>query len=278
MTFYADYTTLQELKTGYLDITATTDDALLMSTIHDVSRQINFAAGRRFAPRYETRTYDTPAGYSLLLDDDLLTVLTLTNGDGSSIAASAYKLLPYNSPVKDHLKLLATSAVGWRTDASGNRDGAITLYGIWGCAIDGRWEEATTLAATITSGATSITVPTGTVKTGWLLRMLTSDAYEYLHVSAVSTGAPHDTLTVSRAANGTTASAHTAGDVIERWQPDYQIEMLCRQAAAAQYRLRANPVGETVVIDGASFATAKDVGAYIRNRLRANGLMRYVTG
>ncbi len=89
MTYYANYTTLDALKTQYLDITVdsggnkiTVDDALLSALIRDVSRQIERSAQRAFAPRIETRKFDTPKAnnQALEFDDDLLSLTSLTNG------------------------------------------------------------------------------------------------------------------------------------------------------------------------------------------------------
>jgi len=40
--------------------------------------------------------------------------------------------------------------------------------------------------------------------------------------------------------------------------------------------MRENPIAETIVIDGNSFATPKDVTAYIQSRLNALGIVRAV--
>lgn len=52
------------------------------------------------------------------------------------------------------------------------------------------------------------------------------------------------------------------------------ISQLCIKAACALYRLRENPIGETVVIEGQSFATPKDVTGYVENQMRLLGLVK----
>ncbi len=83
----------------------------------------------------------------------------------------------------------------------------------------------TTLAATITSGATTITVPTGVgakldikdSSTGNGFYCILKIGYEEMLITA---GEGTDSLTVTRGLNGTTAAAHTAGatvDVLQYW-------------------------------------------------------------
>lgn len=52
------------------------------------------------------------------------------------------------------------------------------------------------------------------------------------------------------------------------------ISQLCIKATAALYRLRENPVGDTVIIEGQSFATPKDVTGYVEAQARLLGLVR----
>lgn len=54
------------------------------------------------------------------------------------------------------------------------------------------------------------------------------------------------------------------------------VARLCISAAAALYRLRENPVAETIVIDGRSFTTPKDVAAFAKQRINDLGLVRTV--
>ena len=79
------YSTLKAVK-DQLDIEQydAVDDAALNNLINQASRFIDSpkGAGRRFYPRIETRYYDAPTYRSLLLDDDLLAVITSPMGTG----------------------------------------------------------------------------------------------------------------------------------------------------------------------------------------------------
>ena len=282
MTYYANYTTLDALKTQYLDITVdssgnpiTVDDALLSAIIRDTSRVIDRTAARTFAPRLEVHYYDTPPANlnALLFDDDLLTLTTATNGDGTVFNGTTdYILAPYNERVKRKMILNVSASLMWQPSSVSGCFRSIGINGIWGFAHDGDWTSAAAVltAAITTTTATTCTVTKNKILTGWLIRIDT----EYLYVSSVASGASDDQLTIVRGVNGSTAAAHLINAPLDYWQCDYDIEMLCRQASAASYRIRANPIGDTIVIDGTSFATPKDVTQFIYNRLGGLGYRR----
>ena len=125
------YCTLAEYKL-YSKITSTdtNDDSVLEDIIEGVSRAIDTFTARTFYARTETRYYDTPEGQDLQLDDDLLTVTTLTNGDGTVLTSQYYKLYPLNFPQKYMIRL--TNTYGWRIDPIAFQHGAISVAGTWG--------------------------------------------------------------------------------------------------------------------------------------------------
>jgi hypothetical protein len=128
------YTTLANVK-GRLRIstTDTADDAVLETFIDQASRLIDRIANRTFYARTETHTYDVPWGRELMLmDDDLLTITTLSNGDGVAIANTEYKLLPRNITPKYAIVLNESSLVVWEEDVNGNNEGVISIVGTWG--------------------------------------------------------------------------------------------------------------------------------------------------
>ena len=144
------YTTLQDLKdcfaTESFDVV---DDNVMNDLINTASRLIDTVCSRTFYTRTETRYFDIPGnrsfpmdaydnrkggGYRLELpfDDDLQTVTTLTNGDGTTIASTQYDLLPYNFTPKYALRLKRSSPVAWLTDTNGNFERVIAVAGTWG--------------------------------------------------------------------------------------------------------------------------------------------------
>ena len=272
MTIRAEYTTVNELRASYLGATQTTDDALILQMIRATSRMIDGAAQKVFFPQVATRYFDIPNSRELDFDEWALSVTTLTNGAGGTITSANYNLIPKNSAAYYGLALTQTQGAIWQPDTSGNTENAIAVLGVWGYAPqDSNQFVATggTLAAAITStSATTFTATTGTIKAGYLLQI---DS-EYLYASAVTTGAS-DTVTVERGVNGSTAATHLISTAISRWTPGEMIEQICRAGAAAMYKQKSNPVGESVMIDGQTFATVRDVSAYIRAQLAAMGLM-----
>lgn len=286
MTYYANYTTLDALKHQYLDITVdssgnaiTVDDALLSALIRDTSRTIERSAQRTFAPRLETKKFDMPllTEQALLFDDDLLSLTSLINGDGTVLSTvTDFVLYPYNERVKTKALLIPVSAVTWQPSATLATYSAISVAGVWGYAKDGDWISSggVLTAAITTANATTFTATKNKILEGWLIQI---DS-EWLYVTGVASGVSDDQVTCVRGVNGSTAATHLISTAISYWQPDYDIEMLARMAAAAAYRIRANPTGDTVVIDGTSFATPKDISVFIWNRLGALGYRRVVIG
>jgi hypothetical protein len=137
MTITNGYATLAAYKTwGKITSTDATDDTVIESIIEGVSRYIDSRTGRTFYARTETRYYDVPAdrGRSLMLDDDLLTVTTLTNGDSDTIAATEYHLLPKNITPKREIRLTKTTTEYWDTDSEGDDEWVISVAGTWGYA------------------------------------------------------------------------------------------------------------------------------------------------
>ena len=116
------------------DIMTREDDALLETLIEAASRAIDTYCGRRFYAETKTRYFEMDAveGDYLYLDDDLLTITTLTNGDssGSTIANTEYWLWPRNETPYHAIRLEANSTYSWECDT----DYMISVAGTWGWA------------------------------------------------------------------------------------------------------------------------------------------------
>lgn len=271
---YGEYSTVYDVRTKYRGATTTEtgQDSLFLALIRSTSRDMDAACGRRFYPRIETRYFDMPRNRILTLDDDLLAVNTLTNGDGNELTSSQYDLIPYNQTPYYQLRLKASSQDYWQTDSNGNSERAISLAGVWGFHRDysgALLDTGATLAAAITdTTGTSFTCTTGKLYAGYLIKI---DS-EYLYVSAVTTGAS-DTVTVVRGVNGSTAATHLVNTPIYRWY-NPEIESICTMAVAAYERLKTNPVGESITLDGQTFQTPKDIHAWVRMQCKARGLAR----
>ena len=272
MANFADYTTLTDIHTTR-GTTETGQDALFTDLIKSTSRDMEVACGGRwFYPRIETRYFDTPGGRELEMDEDLLAATTITNGDATTVAASDYNLYPYFGPPYYQIRLKQSATIVWTLDSSGNDERAISVLGIWGKIHDyaSVWLDtlATLAAAITTTTATTFTCTTGLIKAGYLLKIES----EYLYVDSVSVGAS-DTVTVRRGVNGSTAATHAISTAISRWYFP-TVEMICRTAVQAYERLKDNPLGETIRIDGNSFSTPHDVKKWMSLQLAEAGLLR----
>lgn len=131
------YTTLAKMKaiTG-ISSTDAADDTVIEDMITQASRLIDIITRRTFYARTETHLYDCPRSGRFLWidDDDLLTVTTLTNGDGVEITSTNYLLIPGNTTPKHGIALKQASSVSWQTDSSGNTEQVISVAGTWGAA------------------------------------------------------------------------------------------------------------------------------------------------
>jgi hypothetical protein len=242
----------------------TGDDARLLMALQAASAQIEAAAGRRFSPRVATIEHDVHPRHSteLLLDDDLLQLDTITNGDGSSINTLDVITVPDSTMdgAISVLRLIGGQAFVW--DESPLR--AVRVSGIWGW--HDRWTRAWRDSADTVQdnplGATATTITVSDAdgvdghntaprfQVGQLLRV----EDEYLRVLAVNTTS--NVLTVLRGVNGTTAAAHDQATVIEVFQPALEIEMLCLRWAQWLYKepdnraVSATPKHLAATLDG----------------------------
>ena len=127
------YATLAEFKAWRtVESTDATDDGVIEQCIEAASRYIDNETGRTFYARSETRYYDAVGGRRLKLDDDLLAITTLTNGDDVAIADTEYNLWPKNNAPYSEIRLKASSSTLWVMDSDGNSEAVISIAGTWG--------------------------------------------------------------------------------------------------------------------------------------------------
>jgi len=124
------YTTAADVKI-YLGIPSatTTDDTLIGSLITRAQKIIEEYTGRLFEAATLTKYFtidDIDGQYLYLYHDDLLTVTTLTNGDGDTIASANFRLEPMNSNPKWAIRL--DKDTDWEFTDSDSR---ITVAGTW---------------------------------------------------------------------------------------------------------------------------------------------------
>lgn len=132
------WTTIEVVK-KWLEIKESKDDALLIDLISEAEATIDTATHRQFTAASATRYYDPTdprvvRGPYLYLDEDLVSVTTLTNGDSDVLTASTeYILQPVNTGPPYHVvKLVASGGINWTY--VNDPEIAISLLGSWGYA------------------------------------------------------------------------------------------------------------------------------------------------
>ena len=128
----ADYCTVADVK-ALAGAESAGDDALLATLVARASALVDTYTRRAFTATTTTRYYspgEDTHGLTLFLDADLLSITTLTNGDGEEIASGDYALLPLNTERRDRIKLKASSGLTWTYDA--DPEGALSVAGTWG--------------------------------------------------------------------------------------------------------------------------------------------------
>ena len=133
------WVTLLEARTyiGLEDGDSTKDDVLINDAILDGQKFLEEEIGFLFEASTQTRYYhaiddleEAAYGRKLRLDYPLLTVTTLTNGDGNEIPSSEYILRPVNDSPKYMIEIKRGSA--YRFQYSTSPESAISVEGTWG--------------------------------------------------------------------------------------------------------------------------------------------------
>jgi len=228
------YATLLELK-NYLTprglsssniTTDTNDDSIMSVMLEGISRWIDDQTHRTFYPRIETRLSDYPDDEILFLDDDLLSLTTLTNGDSTVITSVQYVLYPKNAYPKQWVKILPSTSLTWQPTDDGDAESAISVLGWWGFH-NNYTQRAWSIAGTLGAAMTDTTTTSLTMTAGHTV--VKDEVYkidnEVINVSNVST----NTVTlVARGDNGSTAATHLNGAAVYKWnaQPEMKSALL----------------------------------------------------
>jgi len=254
---YTPYlTTLEYIRQNRRPLASETDDdALLLSFIKGASSAVGRDTQRVFVPYKATYAFDalgqhlggnTGAPDTLYLDDDLLEITTLTNGDATTITGSAYALYPANVYPKNEIALKGSS--GLTFTYSTDWEQAISIAGWWGhvphYATAWKLETAINDADGITASDTALTVDTTTaIEVGGYLKI---DS-EIVRVSAASSATAY---TIVRGELGTTAATHAdnAGVYVYQFIPDLQHAVT--ELVSYLYKNKDNMGGRVSVFEG----------------------------
>jgi len=217
-------------------ITGSGDNSLIYDLLTEASRLIDEETGRFFYEITETRKFDCPRKpyVDLVFDWPLLSLTTLTNGNGTTISSSDYFLYPDpNNPPFMWLELDKSSGIVW--EYSDTPQQAIQVAGKWGWHEDysRAWESSgdTVQDDPLSDSATSLGVSDGTNFDPQQMLLVES---EQIYISSIS----GNTLTVVRGCNGTTAAEHAKGKAISIYKPQPTIKKLCKRIALWLYKQR----------------------------------------
>lgn len=265
MNLVNSYASLGEYKAyvvarGQTATTDTTDDGVIQDLLNSASRYIDLQTYRRFYPRFETILYDIPQGNTLYFDDDILEVVTLTNGDASVIASTEY-VLEGRKPPYWALSLRSNTNVSWETPASGNTQQVISLHSIHGTHDEYTqrgWAAVGTLSVAMSDTTTlAFSATTGHAITAGQILKIDSELF---NVVAAGT----NTITpIKRGDNGSTAATHLINSVVYAWQPMEGARMSVLEIANTAYKKRfGQSIGESATVTAAGVVLApRDIPA-----------------
>lgn len=243
MTTLNSYATLADFKVfktsrGQSSTTDTTDDAVIELLLKAASRYVDTQTAREFYPYIQTRYFDLPSSddidlRTLKMDADLLEVISIVNGDGVTIPSTEYTLRPRNASPYIFVRLVDNSTYYWASDGAGDTHDVIAVTGIWGFhnRYTSAWLIGSTLAEDLDTSETGIDVASGTLfAVGDVIRF----GNELGYVSAKAT----NTLTTTRAENGSTAATHLTSANVSIWQVMDELKNAVLEIAAQAYSRR----------------------------------------
>jgi hypothetical protein len=231
------YCTLADLIAFMPTATAVNITSLAEQAINAASRMIDATAGCEFYPSVKTNKYNTPRGAELKLHDNLLEMLTLTNGDASVIASTDYDLWPYNSDPKASIILKSLSTV-YFNQSTGNawEQAAVSVKGVFAFHSDyaRAWRTGANLAAAMNDTTTG--TMTFALNSPYVAGQVVRCQDEIFRVLSVASSSAADTVTVDRGWNGSTAATHVITTPVKIWSPEAPIVRATLIQAARYYR------------------------------------------
>ena len=214
------YVSLETFKgTGAMNVTSTAYDGRLLALIDGVSRQVDRFTNRQFYYFVGTRHFDGPGGGTLWIGDvvSVSTLLEDTNLDGTyetGWAAADYEVYPYDADPTSrwggpYTRLIVNTRSNGSQDEFLKAQKNYRVVGTWGYSkmtLDSGRDGSGTLGSTATSFVLD-GVFAGTIDIGHTV--LVDDELMFVR----GTGAGGTALTVDRAQNGSTGTAHSTANV-----------------------------------------------------------------
>ena len=217
----------------------TADDHRLLWALGAATRHCERYTGRKLLPHHATHYHDFDRRHpkELLLEDDLLELSGVTNGDGRSIPLAQLRRIPNARQPASALRLNNGTQFVYRDTPLA----AVAVAGIWGWHDDWSraWRDtgATVQEDPLTAAAVTLGAPaeeevaggTPRFQVGQLLRI----EEEFLQLRRIETVQDGSLLlTVSRGVQDSSPRAHAAGTAIHRYHPPDDLAQAVLQLAA----------------------------------------------
>ena len=126
------YTTTADVKT-YTGVSGSGDDTLIGTFVTAAQEAIDQYFLRTFEASTNTvRYFDAVrnvSGRRLMLDRDLCSINSITNGDGTTVTAAQYTTYPRNDTPYYAIDILRSSGINWQWED--DSEGAIAVSGKW---------------------------------------------------------------------------------------------------------------------------------------------------
>lgn len=232
------YTTLADVKSLLkIEVEDFSDDAVIDSLIEQASRFCDDTTGRRFFPSIETHKFDVPEGRAIWFDDDLLAVITVTNGDDTTLASTEYILEPANIYPKYVIALTQATTYYWEDDDDNNTEQVIDINAWWGFRQDYSkrgWVLGTTLNEGGVLNATDTTF-TVTSRAKFKIGQVIKIENEMMIVSGMNAS---DLTVMARGDNGSTAATHADTTSVYIWSVEPDIVLATQMIAKNFYHNR----------------------------------------
>lgn len=261
----ADLTTLNRVREDK-NIQNADDDLLIRRYIRTASQLwAKWTKDRRFVPYIDTKKFGLSHidGRTLDLRDDLLSVTTLTNADGSTISSTLYDLRPDNTDPKSRIEIKSSGGLYWNFLYTENRVQVAGIWGFhdnyalaWGDSLD------TVQSNPLSSSATTLTVTDvdelddqGYPRFSVLDYLLVES--EQMQVLDMDVAAK--TLTVKRGVNGTTAAAHVQNTSIYTYRQTAEIQFGVNEIVKWLYEHRDKVDGSVQLAENLGLVIAREL-------------------
>jgi hypothetical protein len=267
----SDYQNYIVNRTGgtHAPVTDTIDDTVIEQLLESASRHIESQTMRYYYPRIETHYFDVPEGRELIVDDDLLAVISITNGDGTTLASTEYNLIDRNKTPYYAIRIKPSSTYSWEYDTEDGGELVIGVTAFWGFhsryTLHG-WKAGSTLSEALDTSETEWDVASASLFAAGQLVKVNN---ELCVVSSAPTGKVN---VASRGENGSTAAAHDSGATVYIWQPmeDLRNGVVEWVNNAYHRRFGESLRGEETVTAAGIVISPRDIPKLVKDFIAAN--------